>query len=459
MEDKETFSGTRNMADNLISAFRREDIKCFVSESWSICWPMTLIMFFDFLIGLADVYMAGRLGKEIQAAYGFAIQIYFVFIIVGNALTVGAVSVVSRIFTTGNKEELADAVYTSLLTAAVAGLVFGTAGILLTPQIVHLANIPDQLKPLCIPLGRIYATGFVFQTFLINSNGILRACNSVKASLKTMTVVCLANIVFLFLFVFHTPLGFKGIALAAASGGCIGALLNFWHLRRLINPTKRFSSQIMKRIVSVGWPSGILQALWQLSSMAIYLIISIVPVHRIEILAALTTGLRIESAIYLPAFAFNMANAVIVGNLLGARKEDDAFRGGVITALMGVVVVTILTAAVVTNIRWIVPLLSDNHVVIAESMKYLYINMLSEPFMAWWVILAGGLNGAGDTKGVMVRVVLVIWVVRVPLCYVFAGLAGLGVVTVWWTMVFSQWMLAAVITKRYLAKKWLEQNS
>jgi len=40
----------------------------------------------------------------------------------------------------------------------------------------------------------------------------------------------------------------------------------------------------------------------------------------VEILAAFTAGLRIESAIFLPAFAFNMANAVIVGNLLGSAR-------------------------------------------------------------------------------------------------------------------------------------------
>ncbi len=37
------------------------------------------------------------LEKEIQAAYGFIIQLYFVFIIVGNALAVGAVSGHSRL--------------------------------------------------------------------------------------------------------------------------------------------------------------------------------------------------------------------------------------------------------------------------------------------------------------------------------------------------------------------------
>ncbi len=419
---------------------------------------MTVIMFFDFLIGLADVYMAGRLGKEVQAAYGFAVQLYFIFIIIGNALTVGTVSVVARSFTTGNSRELSDSVYTCSLSAMGAGFAFGLLGVLFTPQLVELVNIPDQLKPLCIPLGRIYAAGFAFEAFLINSNGILRACNRVRASLKTMAVVCIVDIALLLLFVFPLSLGFKGIAFATALGALVGAVLNFRCLWDLMGPVKRFSLDVVKRIAAIGWPSGLLQALWQLSSMAVYLIVSLIPFHSIEILAALTTGQRIESAIYLPAFAFNMANAVIVGNLIGAGKKEDAFRGGAVTALMGVAVVTLMTGGVILSARWIVPLLSGNQVVISESIKYLCINMLSEPFMAWWVILAGGLSGAGDTKGVMVRVALSIWLIRVPLAYICVGVAGLGAVAVWWAMVISQWVLAGVVTKRYLQRKWLEQS-
>ena len=83
--------------------FERQDIRHFITESWSNSWPMIFIMFFEFLIGLTDIYIAGRVGKEIQATYGFVIQLYFIFIIVANVITTGTVSVVSRLFTAGDK--------------------------------------------------------------------------------------------------------------------------------------------------------------------------------------------------------------------------------------------------------------------------------------------------------------------------------------------------------------------
>ena len=56
---------------------RMDDIACFISRSWEVSWPMTLIMSFEFLISLTDVCVAGRISKEVQAAYGFVAQIYF----------------------------------------------------------------------------------------------------------------------------------------------------------------------------------------------------------------------------------------------------------------------------------------------------------------------------------------------------------------------------------------------
>jgi putative MATE family efflux protein len=417
------------------------------------------MMFFEFLIGLTDVYIAGRVSKEIQATYGFVIQMYFIFIVVANALAVGTVSVVSRLFTSGNKEELTEVVFSSTVAAAIAGMILSTAGILLTPYVLKVVNIPSELKPFVVPFVRIYALGLLFHYVLINCNGILRSCDRVKQSLKTMTLVCALNIGFNFLFVFHTPLSYRGIAAATASSVFVGSILNLRHVRKLMNPLRRFSWAAVKKIANIGWPIGLLQVLWQLASMVLFLILSAIPENRVEILAALTTGLRIESAIFLPAFAFNMANAVVVGNLLGEKKQEEAFRSGMVTATIGVAIVTVMVLAVILNARWIVSFLSKDEIVMKESVRYLYISMISEPVMAWGLILGGGLNGAGDTRGVLKNVALSLWFVRVPLCYIFVVFLGFGPASVWWSMNLSQLIQAFLMSRRYLGRRWLSTST
>ena len=199
-----------------------------------------------------------------------------------------------------------------------------------------------------------------------------------------------------------------------------------------------------------------MQVLWQLGAMALFYILSILPRNNIETMAAFTNGLKIESLIFLPAFAFNMANAVLIGNLLGRKEKENAFSTGIVTASMGVLVVAVLTVIIMLNARTIASFLSDNALVVNESVRYIYISLLFEPLMAWGVILGGGLNGAGDTKSLMVIIVLAIWLVRIPLSYILAIFLGLGAASVWWSMNASIIFQSVFITRRYFGKRWIK---
>jgi len=114
---------------------------------------------------------------------------------------------------------------------------------------------------------------------------------------------------------------------------------------------------------------------------------------------------------------------------------------------------------VILNARWIVSFLSKNEIVVQEAVRYLYISMISEPFMAWGIILGGGLNGAGDTRSVLKNVALSLWFVRIPLCYVFVVVMGFGAASVWWSMNLSQFVQAALMSKRYLGRQWLGSSN
>ena len=439
----------------MLEKCNRDNIKCFAARSWQLAWPMTLIMVFEALIGLTDVFVAGRLGKDIQAAYGFVIQFYFIFIVVANALTVGTVAVVSQLFTSEDQDQMTAAIFSSLATTAGAGLLTAFIGIVFAPLLIDLLNIPVQVKPFTIPLIQIYSGGLLFQYMIINSNGILRSCNRIRTSLKTMAVVCVLNVGLIFLYVFFTPLGFKGIALATATASLLGCFINLSRVKKLMTKTLSFSSTLIKKVALIGWPMAVVQILWQAGSMVLFLIISELPENRVEILAALTAGLRLESVIYLPAFAFNMANAVIVGNLLGEKEPEEAYRSGMMTAWIGVSVVAFMVLLVVINARWIASFLSNNPVVVHETVRYIYISMISEPFMAFGIILGGGLSGAGDTRSVMIRVAMGVWFIRLPLAYLLVVILGFGAASVWWSMNISQFVQCWLLYRRYAKKSWL----
>ena len=59
---------------NLTKVFQEKGVRDLLSESWSVSAPMTLIMVFEFLIGITDIYVAGKIGKERLAKAGFDID-------------------------------------------------------------------------------------------------------------------------------------------------------------------------------------------------------------------------------------------------------------------------------------------------------------------------------------------------------------------------------------------------
>ncbi|MFA6350611.1 MAG: MATE family efflux transporter, partial [Candidatus Omnitrophota bacterium] len=340
--------------------------------------------------------------------------------------------------------------------SAVSGLALAVVGVFFSTTFVNFLNLPSEVKWLTVPFLMIYSIAFPFDYILMNTNGILRSCGMIKKSLWIMSVVCVMNIILDFYLAFYTPLKLNGIALATVISIFTGAALSMGYVGKFISGVK-FSFSVAKNIIKISWPSGLLQAFWQLASLVLFLILSLLPRHNVEIMAALTNGLKIESAIFLPVFAFSLANAVIVGNLLGKREDNTAFRAGIVTALMGVLIATLMIVIVMFNARSIATLLSANGLVVSESMKYIYIALLFEPIMAWGVILGGGLNGAGDTMGVMVITSLSVWLVRIPLSYLLSIYFGLGAVSVWWAMNASIFVQAVFITKRYFTRQWIRK--
>ena len=47
-----------------------QEVVPFLQESWSMGWPMILIMFFQFAIGLTDVWVAGYWGPRCWPRWG-----------------------------------------------------------------------------------------------------------------------------------------------------------------------------------------------------------------------------------------------------------------------------------------------------------------------------------------------------------------------------------------------------
>ncbi len=432
---------------------------------WQLSWPMFLIMIFNFFVGLTDIYVAGFISPDVQAAVGFVGQLYFLIIIIANAISIGTLALVSRAVGSGNSKKALEFAKQSLIFSFLVAIGLTIFGLFFYEEIISLAGFPMKIKEISERFLKIFALALGPNYILIISNAIFRASGEVKKPLFTMFLVSIINIIgdfFLVFGIFPFPkMGYIGIAFSTAVSVTIGMviiliLFTVRHWRPIYSSPWAISAATIKKIINLGWPAALLQIAWNAGSIVLYNILGRLGDASITALASITNGLRIEAIIYLPAFALNMAASVLVGQNLGAENADRAEKLGWKIAWAGVVLVSLMALIIFIWANFFSSIVSKNPDVLAETTRYLKINMLSEPFMALSVVLAGGLQGAGDTKGTMWVIIVAMWVIRLPLAYFFSLILNYGATGVWVAMVTSMVFQGILMTRRFHKGQWKE---
>jgi putative MATE family efflux protein len=326
-------------------------------------------------------------------------------------------------------------------------------------------NLAPPVQEEAVNLAIFYNIGLFFHLMAILFNGILRATGLISVSMKVMIAAACLNIALNFIFVFLTPLSYIGIALSTSVSWFSAFIMTGGVVLRQSGDRalRRFSKELMLKTANISWPSAIVMFSWQFSSFAIFYIIARLPLGSVETMAALTAGLRIESIIFMPAFAFNMANAVAVGNFLGEDKPAEAFNAALITALLSIITVVVITAAVLISASPIAAFLASkdangaaNPEVYRNIVGYLKIVMLSEPLVAAHLAFGGALAGAGDTRSIMKYTLVSLWAVRLPAAYLLGITFDWGADGVWWAMNLTFVSQAALSAARFFSKKWMQ---
>jgi MATE family multidrug resistance protein len=424
---------------------------------------MLLVMLFNFFVGFADIYVAGFIGPGVQAAVGFVGQFYFLVIIVANAISIGTLALVARAIGTGNRQKALQVSRQSMLFSGLIALALMVPGVVFYRQFIALAGFPPAIRQMAENFMRIFALSIGPNYLLIISNAIFRASGEVKKPLLTMFIVSVINILgdfFLVFGIFPFPrAGYIGIAISTASSVTIGICINLffftaaWWKDFYARPW-RLSLDTIRKIASFGWPAAFLQVAWNAGTILLYSILSKLGSESIAALAAITNGLRIEAVIYLPAFALNMAASVLVGQNLGAGNPDRAEKVGWKIAHAGIILVSLMAIIIFIWAKSLAAVVTKSPAVLAETVRYLRINMLSEPFMAASSILGGGLQGAGDTRGTMWVIIIAMWFIRLPLAYLFALIFDYGAAGVWVAMIISMMLQGALMAFRFRGGSW-----
>ncbi|MHC1790828.1 MATE family efflux transporter [Solidesulfovibrio sp.] len=433
-------------------------------EIWSLSWPQILMMFLTFLIGFVDVYVGGRINRETQAAIGILAQAMFFFQVVAAAVANGAVAAVSQSEGAGRQARANRYVWLCLLAGVAASLGIMVFGLLTRDLFLRLLQVPEPI----LPTARYFLTVLLLllpiQSFFIIANALFRARRMVMVPLFAWGLAAVLNA----LGDFGFGLGLLGLPDFGAAGVAwstflsvtagmafnFAALIHAGMLDRRRFPRWRWVRCASAYLFKVAWPSGLMQVVWHTGYLVLFSITGSLPVGSVAALAGMSAGMRLESILFLPPMAFNFTASILVGNLIGAGRPDDARRVGYRITLAGVAAVSLMGLALWPFLPEAAAFLSPDPDVAAEAVSYLRYNVAAIPFTVAGLILIGAMTGAGATLYTMFVTGGSIWLVRLPLA-LYLGHSLLGRAEgVWISMFVSQAVQAMVCLGVYRFADW-----
>ncbi len=434
---------------------------------WVMSWPLLVATIASSIVALVNVQVAGQLSAASQAAVGLAEQIIFIFQVFLMSVGVGTTAVVSRAY---GKKDFAEADFAtaqSLSLSILIGIVLTVAAILTAHCVVPLLSRAPDVNAQGNLYLTVYALYLVPFSLVCIINASFRAIGNARIPLVIICTEVIINVAGDYLTVIYDwpvpGLGVKGIAASAVAGALIASIMAVMFVRRSqlkgsLDQLLPLSSSIIKRIVDIGLPAAMQRWSWALSVFWLFFILSKVA-HPTAALAAWTIGMRVEALLFMPELALSLAVGSIVGQNLGAKRVDRAFRAGWTVTGIAVVLMGTVSISVFIFARHLALMMSANDPATIEcTTSYLQIGAVGAVSQAVNAVLSGALQGAGDTKVTMWISIVCNWIIRLPLAWLLCLHMGMGADGAWISMAASATISAIAVAVRFQSGGWVHRK-
>jgi MATE family multidrug resistance protein len=391
-------------------------------------------------MAVVDTLIVGPLGAEAIGAVGLGSNLFFAVAIFGVGMLLGLDTLVAQSFGAGNRDDarrwLGQGLFLALfLTVPLTALVWWVAGRLdragLNPAILSL--VAPYLLATSWSLGPL----LIFAAFRRYFQATGRVGVIVFALVSANLVNVVANWVLVFGHGGMPALGVAGSGWATTSSRVYMMLVlavAAWWLdgRRGLHDGGRWpigpDLARIRRLVALGLPAaGHVTLEVGVFALATALAGQIDPVA----LAAHNIVLNVACVTFMVPLGLSSAGAVRVGHAIGRGAPADAARAGWAAIALGA---GFMATSGLTF--WLIPcaivtLFSTETGVVATGLALLQVAAGFQLFDGLQGVTTGALRGAGDTRTSMVAMLSAHWFLGLPVGYVLAFRAGLGVVGLW----------------------------
>ena len=258
--------------------------------------------------------------------------------------------------------------------------------------------------------------------------------------------------------------GLDGIAYGTVIARVIGGLLTIGVLSggrfrlKLLPRELSLRGEPVRRILKIGLPAGfdgLLRWIGQLGFLMIIARLSDDPREQTAILAAHAIGMQVEAISYLPACAWGMAAATLVGQSLGAKLPDRARSGGHEAVWQCGLFAVALTLIFFLAARPIYELMHQDVQVRSVGVPAFRFNALFQVPLVAAIVYTFALQGAGETRQPMLVSFLGVFGVRLSLAYLCGIVLHGGLIGAWVGMCCDNTVRAILVAWFFCRGKWL----
>lgn len=397
--------------------------------------PATVENILETSVGFIDSLMISQIGLFAVAGVGIANAILNVYIAVFIALGIGTSSLISRYIGADNSEKAKLIAKQSLLLAIVSGLCLGLVSLLIGPQLLKLMGATEQTFNYSLQFFCIVGGGSVTIATMIILGSILRALGDTKSPMKIGLITNILNIILDYILIFGLgPLPALGVA-GTAIGTLVARLLGTILLYRKVQSTilsfsfrSIFQRSNYQELLNLSFPAALERLVMRLGQVLYFgLIVAI----GAKTYSAHSIAGSIESFVYMPAYGLATAAATLAGNSIGKKDYVETKRVAFYAVKYGVIVLSILGIGLFFGTPYIAPWFTTDAEEIKQIVIALRIDAFNQPGLAISLILAGVLQGMGDTKTPLYSTAFGMWVTRILGVILLGNILDLGIAGVW----------------------------
>ena len=430
-----------------------------------IAGPMFIELFLNILLNNVDTIMLSHYSENAVGAVGNANQIMFLLIIMFNIIATATSVVVAQYLGAGQHEQM-NKIYTlSIIVNLVFGIFLSLALVLCKGYILSFLNVSDEMLTDCKTYINIVGGAMFIQACNNVILQILRCNGFTKFGMYVSFIVNIINIAGNYLFLYgplkSLNMGVAGVAISTVFARfvvLIVGLIFFYSKKigrislRLLTP---FPKDLLSQMIKIGLPSAGENLSYNLYQMVLLSFINRMGNDSVN--AKVYCNSLISFAMVF-SNACAMSTQIITGHLVGAGKEDAAYKR-VFKTLFTSLPITLGLAAINRLIcPYTLRFFTDNKDIIELAKGIMFVDIFIELGRCLNMTFVNSLKAAGAYIFPLIIGLITMWGLGATVGYALGLAAGFGVAGVFAGTASDECIRGFIVMWYWWKKKWIGKS-